>query len=478
MKKTAAFIFLALFAFASQALAHSGLDFTLHKLESGVPGPTLLVVGGIQGDEPGGFNAASLIVSNYTITRGSVWIVPNLNFPSIIKCSRGLYGDMNRKFAAIDKSDPEYRTVEKIKRIILDKQVDLVLNLHDGSGFYRPEHVSQWENPQRLGQSVIIDQEAIDVTRFGALGDMARKAVAEINGHLYEPGHAYHVKNTRTSEGDTEMAKTLTYFAIERGKPAFGVEASKNFPAHLRAYYHLNALESFMKAMGIGYKRNFELAADGVLEAMESNVAMSFFGNKIFLDLRNARSRLGYFPVNKNGGLDYVPGNPLMAVVDSNKSLDVYFGNRNVTTLEPQYFEFDEDLGGVTMNIDGRRRNVPFGRIVNVSGSFSVHPERGCRVNVIGFTKPGVADESELAISRADLMERYSVDNDGGVFRVEVYRSGKFAGMVLVDFLGAQAHGPALAESGAESGTESAITGVHAEALSRYMRESESAKSR
>ena len=42
-------------------LAHaSSLQFTLHKLQSGVPGPTLLIIGGIQGDEPGGFTAASL----------------------------------------------------------------------------------------------------------------------------------------------------------------------------------------------------------------------------------------------------------------------------------------------------------------------------------------------------------------------------------------------------------------------------------
>ena len=41
---------------------------------------TLLVVGGIQGDEPGGFISASILATHYEITKGSVWIVPNLNF--------------------------------------------------------------------------------------------------------------------------------------------------------------------------------------------------------------------------------------------------------------------------------------------------------------------------------------------------------------------------------------------------------------
>jgi len=41
---------------------------------------TLLVVGGIQGDEPGGFISASILATHYEITKGSIWIVPNLNF--------------------------------------------------------------------------------------------------------------------------------------------------------------------------------------------------------------------------------------------------------------------------------------------------------------------------------------------------------------------------------------------------------------
>ena len=94
------------------------LRFSLHKIESGLPGPTLLVIGGIQGDEPGGFTAASLLVTNYKVESGNVWVVPNLNFESIIQRSRGVHGDMNRKFNVLSKKDPEFAEVEKIKKII------------------------------------------------------------------------------------------------------------------------------------------------------------------------------------------------------------------------------------------------------------------------------------------------------------------------------------------------------------------------
>ena len=44
--------------FLSQASFAEPLRFSLHKIESGIPGPTLLIIGGFQGDEPGGFTAA------------------------------------------------------------------------------------------------------------------------------------------------------------------------------------------------------------------------------------------------------------------------------------------------------------------------------------------------------------------------------------------------------------------------------------
>lgn len=95
----------------SQFVFAEPLRFSLHKIESGIPGPTLLVIGGIQGDEPGGFTAASMLVTNYKIQAGSIWVVPNLNFKSIIKRSRGIHGDMNRKFNVLSKKDPEFDEV-------------------------------------------------------------------------------------------------------------------------------------------------------------------------------------------------------------------------------------------------------------------------------------------------------------------------------------------------------------------------------
>ena len=96
---------LLLVALSTVLSANNHFDFDLIK-KGEDDNNTLLVVGGIQGDEPGGFVSASLLATHYEITKGSVWIVPNLNFYSIIKRSRGPYGDMNRKFAHLSKKRP------------------------------------------------------------------------------------------------------------------------------------------------------------------------------------------------------------------------------------------------------------------------------------------------------------------------------------------------------------------------------------
>ncbi len=415
----------------SPALA---LDFTLHKKQGARPGPTLLVVGGIQGDEPGGFNAASLLVTDYQIRRGQLWVVPNLNFLSIIKRSRGVHGDMNRKFAALQPSDPEYAAVQKIKAIIRDPQVDLVLNLHDGSGFYRPRYIDRWHNPQRWGQSIIIDQAELAGARYGRLAELAARVTTRSNQRIANGEHHFRVHNTRTREGDREMEKTLTYFAIRHGKPAFGLEASKSFGTARRAWYHLHLLEAFMRQTGIEFERSFALTERQVKQRIESNLKLALYQNRIVLDMTRARSRLRYLPMQKNHPLQFSASNPLLAIIDEQDQYRVRHGNRQVALLQPQYFDFDDSLDKVVLEIDGQAQELELGSIVNVEREFRVRPVEGYRINVIGYRRAGLRNESGVTIRRRDIARRFSVDKASRQFRVEFYHADRFCGMVVVNF--------------------------------------------
>ena len=147
-------------ALAALSLNAANLHFSLHKMESG-KGDTLFIIGGIHGNEPGSYFAPALFINHYKIIDGNVWVVPNLNFDSLTQNQRGIYGDMNRKFAVIKNDDKDKQIVADIKKLILEPKVDLILNLHDGHGFYRKEHKNNLFNPKAWGQAFIIDQQAL-----------------------------------------------------------------------------------------------------------------------------------------------------------------------------------------------------------------------------------------------------------------------------------------------------------------------------
>jgi hypothetical protein len=213
-----------------------------------------------------------------------------------------------------------------------------------------------------------------------------------------------------------EMAKTLTYYAINNGKPAFAHRGQQGIPHGHALLLPVAGHRGFMDLLGIGYERRFPLSAEGVDMAANSNVALSFFNNKIFLDLADARDRLGFFPFKKGAAVEYVPSNPLMAVVGGRDAYRIYYGNRNLTELQPEYFEYDDTEHDLTLVVDGRPQTVPFGRIVPVDRAFEVAGKPDCRVNIIGFSRPGSASEEGVAVRREDIASRFSVDRGGRVY--------------------------------------------------------------
>lgn len=395
----------------------------------------MLIVGGIQGDEPGGFSAASLIATRYEIKKGSIRVVPNLNFPSIIKRSRGLHGDMNRKFAYLDTKDPEFATVRRIQEMISDPEIVLVLNLHDGSGYYRPSYQNKLQNPDRWGQSIIIDQTSLDQHAF--MGDLARQADAvamEANKRLIDPIHALHIHNTNTAAGDREMEKSLSYYAARQNKAAFGLEASKELSVAQRTYYHLLMIEGFLKRAGVEFERDFDLTPKSIERALSEYLGVSFAGNRIFLPLEDARQSINLLPLPRDANI--IPSKPIMAVLPCEKRperLCIHYGNRTITTIQPDWREINEELDGVTIVVDGAEKLAAFGQTIDVGREFLVSPIPGFRVNAIGFDC-GAKDESGMRLRKADFKSGYSLDKYGNLFRIEIYKDKSFAGMFLVRF--------------------------------------------
>jgi hypothetical protein len=198
----------------------------VHVLKGERDGPTVMIQGGIQGDELAGFVTAQAL-SHARVLAGTLVVVPRANVPSINVRKRQVNVDLNRRF------DKEYIDFyeDRLARAIrfLLARSDALIHLHEGSGFYTPHYVDELRNPNRYGQSIIIDAES-----FGSidLGDIARDVIARVNAELDRPEYRFHLFNTKTFSDHTthaEQRKSLTFYALDRlGIPAMAVEVSKN----------------------------------------------------------------------------------------------------------------------------------------------------------------------------------------------------------------------------------------------------------
>jgi hypothetical protein len=172
------------------------------------------------------------------------------------------------------------------------------------------------------------------------------------------------------------------------------VEGSKNFGTHFRAYYHLLALEKFMDIMGIEYERKFEMNPYAVENAIDNNeLKVVLYDNKLLLPVNRARNFLYYMPMKKDANVEYTTDHPLVAVVERDEKYRVCYGNRRMSLLYPQYFEYDDSLATLDMQVDGYEKVVPLGTVVDVKESFLIKNQEGYRVNVIGFTQEGLDSE-------------------------------------------------------------------------------------
>ena len=105
---------------------------------SGTEGPTLLVLGGVHGNEPGGWLAADEVAA-WAPARGSLLVAPRANVAAIALLQRTTddLGDLNRLYpGAFDAELPMARMAAHIVAAARRYGVGVVLDLHESWGFY------------------------------------------------------------------------------------------------------------------------------------------------------------------------------------------------------------------------------------------------------------------------------------------------------------------------------------------------------
>ncbi len=414
-------IFLWVMALGGVLLAKNP-HFSLYTLNGEEEGHTLLVIGGIHGDEPGGYFAPAILAQYYTIKKGNVWIVPNLNPDSIMAFKRGIYKDMNRKFAHISPKDPDFDNVVRIKESIKDPKVNFVVNLHDGHGFYREKWENSIFNPKAWGQTYVIDQKSLDDVLFGDLDNITKQIEMKLNQSLHYDFHTFGVRNTQTRFNDEEQQNSLTFFAVTNLKPAIAIETSKNIKElALKTFYQLSSIEVLMDIMGIEYERGFEMNLEEVGKKIKEYGKLSINEN-ITLELENIRNVINFMPLKK-GENNFIFTHPLGKIYQSKQGYEAFVGHQKLTLLKPDYFAMECDIKDMNISLDKQAlQAVKFGAILEAKEQFLVEGREGIRVNVIGYAKKGVVSEDNMEIKLDWIDGNYSLDKDKKIFRIEVYK--------------------------------------------------------
>jgi len=235
----------------------SDQEVEVYRLFGREAGPTMLIFAGIHGDESGGYLTADRFVG-LKLVKGNLIIVPRLNLYAILTGRRtGLSGgDMNRKFQPSDEDNDTDDKIVGLAKSLMDR-ADIILNLHQGYGFYSPVWIDKTRNPIRWGQCNVIDVSIFNLPdgRRLDLEHFAREVAQKINSKLIDKRYHFHVNNTNTFSKRSlhqEQRRSLTYYALTyKHKMAFGIEATKNCSLPQGVGYLTLAVNAMLEKAGI-----------------------------------------------------------------------------------------------------------------------------------------------------------------------------------------------------------------------------------
>lgn len=141
-------------------------------------GPTVVVVGGVHGNEIAGYHAARRFI-DVIPKRGTLIVIPEANRLGIESNARngGHPGDLNRDFPRSRSGKPQSVLAESIWEVMQKHRPDYLFDLHEGYDFHRL-------NSNSVGQTIIYYPT-------GNAKSMAQTMQQAVNASISRSGHRF-----------------------------------------------------------------------------------------------------------------------------------------------------------------------------------------------------------------------------------------------------------------------------------------------
>lgn len=204
----------------------SGIDqsFKVYKYKSGKPGPGILFLGGIHGDETNGVEIVRRAISDQFFNRiqvGQVVAIPLLSVQAFNQFTRALNGshDVNRSFPGRESGTLATQLAYVLSRLVLE-EIDFGVDFHTGGG--------QNFNFPHIRYTIGDDAAWALAKVFGAPMNVAKKALPKsFRKHaleqgkpilVFEGGESLRYDRLSVETGLKGIQRLLLYYKMISGK--------------------------------------------------------------------------------------------------------------------------------------------------------------------------------------------------------------------------------------------------------------------
>lgn len=201
------------------------------------PGPTVMVVAGLHGNEPAGVLAAEKI-TQWSIQRGKLVVLPRSNPSAIAAEQRGIPDaptnerDLNRNFP-LDKGRclPRGPQAQALWEIVESNRPDWLVDLHESVGYRRAD-------PHRVGNTIIICPDT-------ETAPAAQRLLTEVNVTIASESEQFVLLQWTAKGSLTRAAATV------HGAHCMILETTRLGPLEKRVEQHCVLVRALLRHLGM-----------------------------------------------------------------------------------------------------------------------------------------------------------------------------------------------------------------------------------